>query len=336
MKKNLILMLLAMIAVFRLCAEPVTMEPVAALNHNGQVTQYYGTNALQAAHNDAVSGDTITLNSGSFSPCTITKGITLRGACMGTTPEMEEHGMRPTIINADMRIRIPSTETNTLKIEDMCFDKKLYVDSVPHISFKRVKTSQDMTTTTPKKQYFDAVQCIFYRIVDSRMSTIVYSFVNSSFSFGGGYPWYVYAYNCVLGRIVSYESDAYSYMGIFENCIFTYNSGNSLPDNVIVKNCVAVTNIFRYCQASECKVSTLAELFGDQENTAYQYGGYTKPLTEEAAATYLGNDGSQVGIYGGLLPFTMMNNNPVVTMNDIAEETTEDGKLRVKIEVKSN
>ena len=58
----------------------------------------------------------------------------------------------------------------------------------------------------------------------------------------------------------------------------------------------------------------------------------TYELTEEAAATYLGNDGTQVGIYGGSSPFNANPTSPQVTKFSV-NSTTENGQLKVKINV---
>ena len=335
MKTFLTTLLLALIAVFNLHAEALMSVPVATLYHNGDVTQFYGSNALQDAHTAAVSGDIITLNSGIFNACTITKGITLRGACMSTTPEMEEQGMRNTIIQNTMRIQVPSTETQTLKFEDLNIYNDIYVDSVPHISFTRVLTSHYLYTYAAINN-FDAAQCSFYDVSTSNHdAATVYSFVNSAIAFTNySLPYHVNADHCVIGSLYA-SSGAYD--GVFKNCIFTYYnySNNSLPAGCAANYCVAISrNMFSRCTALECKTASMSELF-NYNYSSYTYGCFTNPLTEEAAATYLGSDGTQVGIYGGILPFTMMPYNPVVTTCDIAGKTTVDGKLKVQIEVKS-
>ena len=55
-------------------------------------------------------------------------------------------------------------------------------------------------------------------------------------------------------------------------------------------------------------------------------------LTETAATTYLGDDGKQVGIYGGTNPFAPTPTNPQVKKFTI-DSTTSDGKLKVTINV---
>lgn len=55
-------------------------------------------------------------------------------------------------------------------------------------------------------------------------------------------------------------------------------------------------------------------------------------LTTNAAATYLGDDGKQVGIYGGPTPFNPLPNNPQIK-KFVVDSSTEGGKLNVKINV---
>jgi len=58
----------------------------------------------------------------------------------------------------------------------------------------------------------------------------------------------------------------------------------------------------------------------------------TFELTETAAATYLGDDGTQVGIYGGTTPFNPTPTNPQVKKFTV-NSTTEGDQLKVKINV---
>lgn len=56
-------------------------------------------------------------------------------------------------------------------------------------------------------------------------------------------------------------------------------------------------------------------------------------LTDEAKKKYLGSDGTEVGIYGGKLPFDAVSTNPRITKCEVDGKTTADGKLSVKVEV---
>ena len=61
----------------------------------------------------------------------------------------------------------------------------------------------------------------------------------------------------------------------------------------------------------------------------------TFELTDEAKTSYLGNDGTEVGIYGGTMPFVTTPSYPIITKCEVADKTTADGKLNVSFEVKN-
>ncbi len=358
MKKFILICSLAIIAVFNLNAEPLVSVPVATLTHDGVATQFYGSTALEKAHAEAVSGDIITLNGGTFAASNITKGITLRGACMSANTDMYEQGMRSTIIRGDINIRVPKTETQTLNIEDCAFYGHVVIDSVPQITLRRVfhkyyytsSTGNNVSTTYIRLRTnvdkFEAIQCSFYQIDtyerNSNSSitntTTTFLFSNSAISFDN-LPAHVTMDHCAVGRW--YTSSGIEYDGVFSNCIFTdyhtsYPSYSQLPMGCTALNCVAVNPYaFTLCSSQNCKSNVSLSSLYNTTSTSENYGNYTAHLTEEAAATYLGTDGTEVGIYGGLSPFTLMPDNPLVTKCDVANQTTEDGKLTVEIEVKS-
>lgn len=56
-------------------------------------------------------------------------------------------------------------------------------------------------------------------------------------------------------------------------------------------------------------------------------------LTDEAQAKYLGNDKTQVGIYGGSFPYSPNPTNPQIVKCDVASHSTADGKLSVDLQV---
>ena len=58
-------------------------------------------------------------------------------------------------------------------------------------------------------------------------------------------------------------------------------------------------------------------------------------LTDEAKNTYVGSDGTEIGIYGGNLPYNTRILGPQITKCNVASKTTADGKLSVDIEVKA-
>ena len=56
-------------------------------------------------------------------------------------------------------------------------------------------------------------------------------------------------------------------------------------------------------------------------------------LTDEAKSTYLGTDGTEVGIYGGIYPYSPVPTNLRVTRCNVASQSSPEGTLSVDIEV---
>lgn len=57
-------------------------------------------------------------------------------------------------------------------------------------------------------------------------------------------------------------------------------------------------------------------------------------LIDEAKAAYIGTDGKEIGIYGGISPFSPILTIPRIVKKDIATETV-DGRLKVNIKVET-
>ena len=111
------------------------------------------------------------------------------------------------------------------------------------------------------------------------------------------------------------------------------------PSTATVYYCVAIgtysSNLF-----NNLTNTTNHAISGDGSDFFLTYTGtYTDnetfELTEEAQAQYLGLDGTQVGIYGGNMPFDATPTNPQITKCNVASKSTADGKLSVDIEVRA-
>ena len=74
---------------------------MAILQHNDTLCAFYGPDALSAAHTAASDGDTITLSSGNFNGCILSKAITIHGA--GIYEDSESH-LAPTHITSSLKI----------------------------------------------------------------------------------------------------------------------------------------------------------------------------------------------------------------------------------------
>lgn len=139
----------------------------------------------------------------------------------------------------------------------------------------------------------------------------------------------------------------------FFNCILVAPGGivHSEFSNSILwgSNKLASSNVAYQCVANYTGTTTgdmFANLIGDLGNVSLSdstalfktfRGTYSETetfeLTDSAKVKYLGTDGTQVGIYGGTLPFSPQVSMPQIKKFKVAPKSTEDGKLSVEIEV---
>ena len=316
---------------------------VATLSQNGTVSQYYGATALQEAYEAAEDGAVITLSSGTFNAVDINKAITLRGAgCIEDTHTL----IVPTYLSGSFTIT-PTTDDNYFYMEGIyCIDyvhvygvnnnlKELYISKCffngsvsvnmcyPHLTqcFFRNSLgcgqagswSNQITRTT-------CDNCFAYNANDGSGS-----FIDSKVVFN----------NCTLIKVNSRNST-------FHNCIIISPYYALSGDNT-VNNCVGTSsdnspmpNMFaNFPNNSNVYVEDITQLFKTfvwTGSTNDLKGNELYELTETAAATYLGSDGTQVGIYGGSYPFSIAPSNPQVKKFTVSN-TTDGDKLKVKINV---
>lgn len=135
--------------------------------------------------------------------------------------------------------------------------------------------------------------------------------------------------NCL---IVSLTTNIYN--STLNNCIIWNDGSNTLYAGNVANNCIAKqANTFSNVTGNNnAIVENIQSLFKTMKgNTSYDVNE-TFELTEEAAATYLGDDGKQVGIYGGTDPFNPTPTNPQVK-KFIVNSNANNGKLSVTINV---
>lgn len=309
---------------------------VATLTHGESVTMYYGTYALRNAVNAAQSGDVINLSGGGFQPVDITKAVTLRGTGISEAV--------PTDIVNSFAINIPSDDTNRFSMEGIrCLNYMYMKGTFNNPYFLKCQFRYIIYENNPVIKNALFVNC---KITDDNFSlngTSSVQFVNSyvtGFRNGNETTSSASFVNCIVRPTWGYvASDLRSCQ--FMNCIFFNNTnGNaySLPSTSIANNCVAIndnnlmSNIFNNSQSNpNCRFSTYAEVFKNF-NGSYS-NDQTFELTDEAKTNFIGSDGTEVGLYGGLMPYTSIPSFPRITKMNVASKTTADGKLSVEIEV---
>lgn len=138
----------------------------------------------------------------------------------------------------------------------------------------------------------------------------------------------------------------------FTNCILetTYNPGSNIRKSSL-KNCIIInagTGNTDYIDLSNIYYSLwvgpgrenpfINAATPEHHNSVFPTDGklfedntFCK-LTEQGKS-YLGSDNTEIGIYGGPIPFDPTPSNPQITKFQVAPKTTIDGKLSVDIEV---
>ena len=271
-----------------------------ALSHKGNLTMYNAEN-LSEALNDAIDGDTIFLNEGTFKGgITISKAITMVGAGQNT------------IISGSITV----SYSGTLKAR--------LLDAL-NIS-GAVNISNSLTGLIIRK-------CQFYTFSSVELTNAVFDrcYVNNEYFRINSQMKNVQIVNSIINSPRGYANNVSDVT--FSNCNIRYFDGNDYTKatftNCIIRNWNYSQNdaYFSYCYLyrnngtntmQNCKTG-----YFDWSNT-YQY---TPDMT--------GTDGTVVGINGGTTPFTLVPSNPKVN-NYSLNVDTQKKQLTVNIKVSAN
>ena len=312
----------------------IAQNQVAILQHNDTLSAFYGPNALSAAHEASADGDIITLSSGNFNGCNLSKAVTIHGA--GCFDDPESH-LAPTRIVSDLYISKPDG-TMPLTFEGVWFSNVRYgYSGYPFCRNVRfIKCNIDaISRYSHYAENFYFVNCII-----------------KGFSFDGHS---LLIQNSVV-RFTHYYQDGQNNMNIINNSVVIINNGvnigntrgyncilvtgdNNAASNNTFYNCVEIatgnTNIFEgQLNESNMQVSSYDEVFVTFAGTVEYNESYQ--LKSDFASSFLGNDGTEVGIHGGLFPYNTRPSYMYIRTTNVAGQTTEDDKLSVEIELISN
>lgn len=298
---------------------------VATLSHGDSITMYYGSYALRDAYNAAESGDVINLSGGVFQAVNIYKAITLRGTGIDDA--------YPTYIINDFGVEAPDTEPGRFLMEGIRCPNRLYLgggNSNTHFSKCWISWIDDCGGSPAKNVLFTNCKitshCFIYDspITMQFVNCYIRDYQNPKEGSGATFV------NCVMwnGHGTEIRNSQ------FVNCIIE-SVYDSFPSSCVASNCIGIRNNSLFSGSpsnTNCRMATFEEVF-----KSYRAGDYTEgetyELTDEAKAKFLGTDGTEVGMYGGVLPYTSTPSYPQITKMNVANKTTADGKLSVDIEV---
>lgn len=329
---------------------------LATLSHEGEISTFYGAGALKRAHAAAKHGDVITLSSGSFQAVDITKAVTIRGAGMQVDTIAKIY---PSVIVGKYVINVADTLEQHLTMEGVyCDDNTVTVyNTLKNATFIKSRFHRFESVYGETNGYGHMINLAFIHCKIAKhfnnanggntvsfVNSVIMnpyvgysSFTNNSFEFT----------NCVIRWDGSFRNSCYpsnsSYYAIYRNCIlssFTYSttSYHNLSNTNLIYNCLEICSYNMFANFGSQGVflyitKNLSDVFKNWTGTYTDAQSFE--LTDEAKTKYLGDDGKELGIYGGNLPFTPNPTNPKITKFNVASKSTADGKLSVDIEVKA-
>lgn len=323
---------------------------LATLSHDGNISAFYGASALKSAVAAAESGDVITLSSGQFSATNITKPITLRGAGMSiSTDSLNAH--EATIIQGSFSINIADSLEGRLAMEGLYFNNGItYSGVLNNAQFLKCRFLNFIAGTNALSRNTSFIHCRIYDgytqvgasnafFINCAVGCPKSASTSSSIEFS----------NCFIKFDISSSFGFYAANVInayYKNCII--QGASSDPNHKIPSSCTAYycvglgyNNMFSTMaekNSTNKYVSDIKSVFKNYTTTSsntYIQDRYNFKLTDEAAAKYLGTDGTQVGMYGGNLTYDENPTIPQITKCNVAAKSTADGKLSVDIEVKA-
>lgn len=316
---------------------------MATLQHGDKVSVYYGTKALLEAYQTAAdSGDIVTLNAGHFiAPDKIQKSLAIIGNGFVTD---EEKGIYPTIltgqdfnfsprdiINNDGDLIKEAVPVNGIRLEGLLIDTK-------YMYLKGARTLNDLQIVKCKISPWLYLDCNTKNITirQSVITTLAYGdYLQENLYCTNSHVWYL----CTSagGRKDHTMTFDHSVIGglmyciaNFKNCIF-----RDAPDSGChVNNCIFMKKEgASYIGTGNWYSKAFAGIF-EEEMSELEWDG-TKTFKLKYPETYIGTDGTQVGLYGGHYPFNPTPTTPQITECQIDDATAHDGKLKVNITVKA-
>lgn len=326
MKKILLLVVALMLS-----ASTFAQQQLATLNHQNNTTAYYGANALALAHAAAENGDIITLSPGVFNATDISKAVTIRGA--GAWADTTGGS---TMIRNNFNINIARDNNYHLTMEGINAYNNIQCQNAYNAQFIKCNFQW---IGVPGSSNASFVNCIlWYWSSSSSGSAEGTQFVNSVIMDCNNYAVTDTYINCVVKQNPSNAASR-----LFRNCVLYYDyTGGSTPSN---NSTTSFNCLYVQMNADSSYTDQLfAPLAGHElwnmrgmSNVFKTFNGSTEgenfELIPEIANNYLGADGTQIGIYGGSMPFDPRVTNPLIKRIRVANRSNSDEMLPVNIEM---
>lgn len=299
-----------------LCANVLmAQEQLATLKHNDSIRVYYGANAFVSAYNAAVNGDVITLSDGIFNSTDVRKGITLRGN--GACGDTSRNAMGTYFLNQFSVSNLG--DSLQFSAEGIYFQSFNASNSI-NIKFTRCHI------TSCNGNGIQAVNCVMPGVDGSSSHINIYT--NCVLK---DFPDYSTCNNCIIMNTYPiYPSNNI----VYNNCIVIRSTTSSVSFTGAVKNCILIGGIATSPASSGNVAMSISDVFENWNGNKITTDLETYVLKSSVSDTIVGFDGSEVGIFGGFMPFEKWTPTySVIKRCNVSNRTTADGKLSVDIEV---
>lgn len=320
--------------------------PMATLQHGDKTLVFYGSDALNAAYNAAAdSSDVIMLSSGSYSvPGRIQKSISIYGT--GFEPDTII-GSKPTVLYGNLYL-----EPRDVMHEDEDGNVTTSRVRVNGIHIEGVKVIGSIGAQNFKNEIIRNLTIAKCHIIgevslstESHNMMIRQSIVNGRVGYGG--PNDILTVNLYIanswigcltwinGFLTMNHSILYGIDNAFigrytNNIMYVPLSYVMVGCNNIFIGCGAGDNVQSYDNYPNMKPAAVFEAVGEDGTYAAN-----KTFALKYPDKYLGEDGSQIGLYGGLYPWNKIPSTPRIIASEIDAKTSAEGKLKVNITVEA-
>lgn len=317
-------------------------NPIATLNHLNTLKTFSGRYALKDAQAAATDGDVITLSAGMFEAVGISKRITLRGAGNGIVTNGDTIMPPHTSVVGNFNIVADAVNDTILKIEGIRFSNQVTFAGVWSAEFlKCYFANVDYRTDLGLTEQHKFIHC-FIDDYDggNKTSLDAWECYFKDAYFNGDSSKYN-LYNCVISLLSNRDPSFTLNKVSMNNCIIVNNSkgeASYMGSNSYAANCLW------YGKTAQNGTNPF-HVYGENVHGYNPYNNHIFPtdkklfkneelgILSDEGKKYLGSDKTELGIYGGSLPFNTTLSNPQIKKFEVAKKTTTDGKLEINIEL---
>lgn len=307
------------------------MAQTAVLDHEGELTMFYGPDSFIAAYNAAVDEDVITLSEGNFHVCDlINKQITIHGA--GAYPDAVAGSFATVFLDS-------------------------FIFSSSGAIIEGINIIGTVSLLGNSNSQFVKCNILFVRPyqIHSQNVSFVNCYITSLWFQQNPSNWVILNNIHIVNSVIWYAMYFTGQDHIANNSIIRMVGDNAM-DSFTAYNSILISgspympsNTCNFYNCIGIKNGNEGQVFENSLNsTVVEYDNITdvfpafvgedifnEPfiLDEGIAAGFLGNNGTEVGIHGGYYPYSNRPGYMKVRHCTVGDRTTDDGHLSVDIEV---